>query len=416
MIDGLLGSNISYTLSKWIHEQIQDEPYQIFDTSDIEPILTDPNISALNVTIPYKEKVLTYLDYLDSPSSKLRAVNTIIRKDGKLHGYNTDYYGFMATLEYHRISLTDKRVVILGNGASSRMVELVAKESGAKEILFLVRNKKNEQDRNQKEFKKVKDFDILVNTTPVGNIHNEEIPFDLELSKYESLQAVIDLTYAPLYSKLLLSAKSLKIKAINGLYLLVAQAMKSQMLVNPEKDLYNVFQQVRYDLLMKQQNIILIGMPYSGKTTIGKTLAEMMDKPFLDSDQYIADKENMSIAKIFHTAGEKEFRKIEKDAINLIAQNKGNIISVGGGAILDPENRYHLSKNGFVIYLKREPEKIEFEEKTRPLTYDLDTFVQLEERRKPIYSAMCDIIVENDANYERVAKKIKEIYHEVLSH
>src|SRR5690554_3155798 len=154
MIDGLLGNNISYTLSKCIHEQIQDEPYEIFDTADIEPILTNPNITALNVTIPYKEKVLTYLDYLDSPSTKLRAVNTLIRKDGKLYGYNTDYYGLMATLEYHRISFTDKRIVILGNGASSRMVELVAKENGAKEVLFLVRNQKNEEEKTSKEFKK----------------------------------------------------------------------------------------------------------------------------------------------------------------------------------------------------------------------------------------------------------------------
>lgn len=415
-MNGLLGKNISYTLSKWIHEQMQDTPYHIFDTEDYDAILEDSSITALNVTIPYKEKVLTYLDYLDSPSTKLRAVNTIIRKQGKLYGYNTDYYGFVATLAYYQTDLKDKRVLILGNGASSRMVELVATEHGAKEIMFLVRNKKQEKEFTLKEFKKVKDFDILINATPVGNIYNEEIPFGLDVSKYPSLETVIDLNYAPLYSKLLLAARSLKLKYYNGLFLLIAQAIKSRALLTPDADFSNVFNQIRYNLLQKVQNIVLIGMPYSGKSTIGSMLAKLLDKPFLDSDVFIAEQQQQSIAEIFDGIGEKGFRKIEKEAIELLSKNKGVILSVGGGAVLDEENRYHLSKNGFVVYLKRDHDMIEFEGHSRPLTHNLESFVKLEERRTPVYTAMCDIIVGNDASLERVAQKIKEYYNEILSH
>lgn len=404
---GLIGENLSHSYSKLIHNKLGNYEYKLCSIcpDELESFVKSKNFEGLNVTMPYKKTVMKYCDELDSIAQKTGSVNTLAFKDGVLKGYNTDYFGLDYALKRSKVSLKNKKVIILGNGGVSATVQVLAHDLGAKEVLVCSSrssfNYKNIYDRS--------DAEIIINATPVGMYpHSEEKLIDL--TKFKNLSGFADLIYNPFYTRLMLDAKKMGVSVCGGFAMLVAQAKASSEIFMNAKLEDSLIEKVINEIYFKKANIVLIGMPGSGKTTIAKILAEKIEKKFIDSDFEIEKLCGFSIPEIFKIKGENEFRKTENEILKKICQETGIVFSTGGGAVL-AENAYEILKQNAEIYwIKRDLSLLEIS--GRPLSKNSNEIEKIYEKRKPIYEKFCDKIIQNSSTAENAAQNILEDFYE----
>ena len=412
---GLIGEKLGHSFSKEIHEKIADYKYELKEIAkgDLEDFILSKSYNAINVTIPYKEMVIPYMDYIDEKALEIKAVNTIINKNGKLYAYNTDYYGLKALIVSNNIDCYDKNVLILGTGGTSKTAKSVLNDLKVKNILFVSRSNKDNNPNiiTYEEAKEIKDVNIIVNTSPNGMYPKDEEPL-IDISVYKNLEAVVDVVYNPLKTRLVRNALSLGVKAVGGLYMLVAQAVYA---VNKflDRDLeeaqtLNIIDKVYNDILSKKQNIVLIGMPGCGKTTIGKMLIDALDKEFIDSDGEIEKVINCQIKDFLTESNEDDFRDIESNVINNISLLNNKIISTGGGVVKRESNIKSLRANGVIIFIDRDINNIKTDD-SRPLSSNVEKLKKLYIDRYPLYKKASDYIVSNNDSIDECLKEIAGI-------
>ncbi len=411
---GLLGEKLGHSFSKEIHESINDYKYNLIekDKQDFESFMREKNFKAINVTIPYKEMVIPYLSYIDPKAKEIGAVNTIVNVNGQLYGYNTDYLGLKQLIENNNINIQNQKVLILGTGGTSKTAFVLLKDLGAKEIIKVSRTKKDKTITYDEAINYHKDTNVIINTTPCGMYPNDDLVIDL--NEFNNLSAVVDVIYNPLRTRLIREANKLNIKTVNGLYMLVAQAVfASYKFINQEVNetkINEVYQIIKNTKL----NIALIGMPSSGKTTISQLLGQLLNKEVIDTDQLIEEKINQPIKTFLTKENENHFRDIESEVIKDIANYNNKIISCGGGVIKRTNNIEDLKKNSIVIFIDRSIELLEATS-SRPLSNNKNDLQKLYEERYPIYIASCDYQIKNNDDLQSVVSKIIEVYNENIS-
>lgn len=406
----LIGEKLGHSFSKEIHESVFGYDYNLLPLSkdDLPEFFKKRDFKGINVTIPYKQTVIKYLDEIDESAEKIGAVNTVVNKNGKLIGYNTDFLGMRAALLSHGVDVLGKTVLILGTGGTSLTAMAVCEDLGASECLRVSRSEKDGAISYERAKSDYFSADIIINTTPVGMFPNcDECPIDL--SDFPFIEAVFDAIYNPLCTKLVVSAKERFINAFGGLYMLVAQAVFAGELFLGEKASEDAISKEYTRILKNKQNIVLVGMPSCGKTTIGKMLAKSFSREFIDIDCEIQKSENQKISDIFAEFGEAHFRDIESREIKKMSSLQGKIISTGGGAVLREENVALLKQNGFLVYIDR-PLKLLTPTSDRPLSSDFESLKKRYNERKPIYEAVADAFVLNDGDINDVTQHIREMF------
>ena len=397
---GLLGQKLTHSYSPQIHSSLGDYPYSLFEVEpqNLEEFLLTGNFTGINVTIPYKKSVIPYCSELSPTAKKLGAVNTLVRKEcGKLVGHNTDYFGFQSMLHKSGLTVLGKKVLVLGSGGASATVTAVLSEAGAN-VVVISRSGIN----NYTNLHLHKDAYIIVNTTPVGMYPNTRIsPIDLTL--FPNLDGVLDVIYNPAKTQLLLDAEERNLITMNGLWMLVAQAKESAEWFLGKKIPDSVISSI-YDSLSKQmQNLILIGMPGSGKSTIGMLLAEKLGHQFVDLDAEIEQKAGMPIPEIFKSFGENAFRTLESSVIAEFGKHSSLIISTGGGCVTRSENYPNLHQNGTIYWIQRDLELLPTD--GRPLS-QRNSLEEMYRIRKPMYEAFADHIIDNGTSPEEAVRQI----------
>lgn len=406
---GLIGEKLGHSYSKEIHNLIADYGYELREVKreELGAFMTERAFSGINVTIPYKKSVMDYLDVISDDAKKIGAVNTVVNRDGKLYGYNTDFYGLKALLIHNGVSVRNKKVLILGSGGTSDTAYNVVTGLNAKEAIKVSRTKKDGFVTYDEAARLHSDADVIINATPVGMYPDDDgVPVNIGL--FPSLSAVIDAIYHPLRTNLVSDAEKRGIKACGGLYMLVAQAVYAAALFENKKPDENLIDDVYWKILNDKRNIVLIGMPSSGKTTIGKALAARIGKRFADTDELIVGTTGKSIPEIFEKEGEKVFREIEKKVICDIAVNDGTVIATGGGVILDEKNVLALKRNGVIVYLDRKIDNL-IATDSRPLSSNVDDLKKLYAKRKPLYEKYAEITIDDNDDVATVVRRAEEV-------
>ena len=348
---GLLGNKLSHSYSPQIHGYLASYSYDLFERNkeELESFLRTGNFDGLNVTIPYKKAVLPYCDELSERALQLGAVNTIVRRlDGTLIGHNSDYFGFLSMVENCGLQMFHKKVLVLGSGGASATVAAVLQDLQAN-VIIISRSGEN----NYNNLHKHMDAAVIVNTTPVGMYpNNGASPIDLDY--FPDLECVLDVIYNPARTQLLMDAAAKGIKTENGLLMLVAQAKESAEWFTGSKISNEKIIEIHNQLSKQMENIILIGMPGCGKTTIGQMLAKYLDHKFVDSDDEIVRVTGMSIPEIFEKYGESGFRKFEGMILQKLCKESGLVIATGGGCVTQNSNYDILHQNGRIIWIKRD--------------------------------------------------------------
>ncbi len=410
---GLIGEKLGHSFSKEIHGLLCDYTYELCEIApeNLDAFMTEKSFCAINVTIPYKEKVIPYLESVDDAARGIGAVNTVVNRGGKLYGYNTDFYGMKSLIEKNEIDVSGKKVLILGSGGTSKTATAVCRSLGAEKIIRVSRTATDGSVSYEEAYEKHSDAQIIINTTPVGMYPNSDgCPIDI--SKFESLCGVLDAVYNPLRTKLVRQAQKRGIKSAGGLYMLVAQALRACEIFTDTTLPGGTLDKVYSQILSGKENIILCGMPGAGKTTIGKLLAEKLTREFTDTDDLIRERCGCEIPEIFREHGEEYFRDVETQVIVELSKENGKVIALGGGAVLREENADALRQNGRIIFLDAELATL-LETSDRPLSNTREKLEALYNTRYGIYCERCDIRVEinRDAkeNTERVLSGFKNI-------
>lgn len=393
---GLIGEHLTHSYSCEIHAQIADYEYELHELapSELGGFLTKREFNAINVTIPYKQDVIPYLDGISDTAKRIGAVNTIVNRGGKLYGDNTDFAGMLALAKHIGVDMKGKKVLILGTGGASKTGHALAEYMGAESVYYVSRSGKNGSITYEQAVSEHSDAQVIINATPVG-MFPKQGGRPIDISVFPKLEGVLDAIYNPLRTNLILDAQERGIPAEGGLYMLSAQAVHAaavfQDIPLDESLVDKAFKSVKND----KQNIVLIGMPSSGKTTVGRILAEKCGKELADTDEYIVKKIGMPIADFFAKHGEAEFRKIEKETVAGLASTGGKIIATGGGAVLDAENVRALKQNGVLVFLDRRPENL-IATDDRPLSSRRSALEKLYAERYDIYCAAAEVHI--DAN------------------
>ena len=405
---GLIGKTLGHSYSEEIHKRIADYKYELLELpeSELSDFFKKRDFCGINVTIPYKQSVIPFLDDISEVARKIGAVNTVINKNGKLIGDNTDFYGMLSLIKHSGITLTNKKVLILGTGGTSKTAFAVCMHLGAKEAVFVSRRQQEGSITFEDAKKKHLDAQIIINTTPLG-MFPETDGLPIQISDFNALSGVIDAVYNPLRTNLVLDAQEKGILAEGGLYMLSAQAVFASSLFlgkNPNESLIDsAYKSVKAE----KENIILTGMPSAGKTTLGEMLGSDLKKDFFDSDIEITKKIGMSIPQFFEKYGEAKFREIEKEVISELSKKSGVVIATGGGAVLNSQNVRSLKRNGKIIFLNR-PFNLLTPTQDRPLSTERDALKKLYNERFSIYKNSCDIEILADKTPEQVLYEIKK--------
>ena len=413
---GLIGEKLGHSFSKEIHALIGSYDYELKEIAsiDLPAFMQQKEFKGINVTIPYKQDVIPFLNSIDKAAEEIGAVNTVVNRDGKLSGYNTDFIGLKRLILSQGLKLDGKKVLILGTGGTSRTARAVAKALNAKTILTVSRSAKTSDDKADSISQSVisyqdaaalhNDCDIIINTTPCGMFPKiDDSPIDL--SPFTKLSGVIDVIYNPLRSRLVLQAQEKKIIAAGGLYMLVQQAIAASEYFFDTTYSDDEADRIYKTILNKKQNIVLVGMPGSGKTTVGKKFAKKLNRRFYDTDVVITEKEGTTPAEIIRTKGEQAFRDIESAVCRELASEQGVIIATGGGAVLRKENVFNLKKNGLLFFIDRPIEAIKPTD-DRPLSSSEDKLRQVYEYRYPIYTRETDYHIVSDNILEHTIEKV----------
>ena len=401
---GLIAERLGHSYSKIIHELLGRYKYELMPMpeDEVKKLLSEHKFDGLNVTIPYKSFVIPFLDWVSPDAKRIGAVNTIVNRGGKLCGYNTDYTGFQTTLLRAKFDISGKNVLVLGSGGTSKTVRTVCTDMGAKRVLVASRTPKGDEI-SYGQSKEIS-VDYIINTTPCG-MFPDTGKAAVDISDYKGVSGVVDVIFNPLNTKLLLDCRDAGIPCANGLYMLVSQAMASAKLFTgksvPRRETERIYKELRDTT----ENTVLIGMPFSGKTTVGKLLSEQMGKDFIDTDEEL-EKEIGSIPEYIKEHGEKPFRDRESEIIKKItATTRGAVIATGGGAVLREENVRALRENGRLYYLDRSVNLMKPDE-TRPLSSSKKALRRRYNERKEIYAKACDKRIINNAEPEKAVNKI----------
>lgn len=403
---GLIGEKLGHSYSKLIHEKFGFYTYELKEIprDELDAFMRAKDFKGINVTIPYKQDVIKYLDYVDDKASTIGAVNTVVNKDGKLYGYNTDYFGLKTLLDCNEFDLKNKKVLILGTGGTSKTAYAVCEDSGASFLCKVSRSAKDGALSYEDVYEKHSDASYIVNTTPAGMYPNlDGMPVDLR--RFTNLEGVADVIYNPLRTRLIEEAEELEIKNCSGLRMLVYQAVAACEFFIGKKPDDNVSESIITELVNENENIVLTGMPGSGKSTIGKELSASLKKEFIDTDALIVEREKREISDIFATDGEAYFRNVEKEVIKEVSLRKNVIISTGGGCILNPENIKNLKANGRIFFLDRKPEDL-VPTDDRPLANEKSKIMKLYEERLPIYQRTADYIINGEVGISKTVQDI----------
>lgn len=402
----LIGEKLGHSFSKVIHESFEDYEYEIKELSagEFDKFMREKAFCGINITIPYKQTVMDYLDFIDADAKTVGAVNTVINNGGILYGYNTDFAALKMLIKKQGFDYTGKKVLILGSGGTAKTAYAVAKVMGAGEIVTVSRS-------GSINYKNVyclhRDAAFIINTTPCGMYPDNET-LSIDVSQFHCLEGVTDVVYNPIKTPLCIQCESLGIKAEGGLYMLVAQAVMAYGLFTAKQpdvdcEVQRIYRKIKAD----KMNIVLIGMPGSGKTTVGRILSKKTGRCFVDTDEIImADYGN--IAEIIKAEGEEYFRKIEAEVIKKVSKGNGLVIATGGGCVVKKENIDFLKQNSVLVFLNRPIETIT-PTADRPFS---STFTELKKRfeeRYTIYSACCDFEIKVDGTAENTAEKILEM-------
>ncbi len=384
---GLIGEHLGHSFSKEIHEKLAGYTYDLLELTpdELGPFLQKKDFLALNVTIPYKQAVMPYLDEISSQAKQIGAVNTIVRKGEKLYGYNTDFSGLKALILRAGIDLNGKKVLILGSGGTSHTARAVAESMGAKNILVVSRSGALSYEEAHRFHC---DAQVIINTTPCGMYPNiDQIP-PIDLEGFDRLEGVVDVVYNPLCTKLVSTALKMGIPAVGGLYMLVSQAAFAVEYFLDQPVLPDSVEQVYRELYLSKSNIVLIGMPGCGKSTVGKQLARYLGRAFVDTDQLIQQRSGQTPNQIIREQGEQAFRDLESRVIlEEVAPLSGCVVATGGGAVLRDENVEGLKMNGITVFLDR-PLDLLAVTADRPLSSDR---ALLEQRYRERYSRYCEV-------------------------
>ncbi len=409
---GCIGEHLGHSFSKEIHNALADYDYILKELSkeELPAFMKEKNFKAINVTIPYKQDVIPFLDYISEEAKAINAVNTIVNNDGKLYGYNTDFSGLRSLIERQGVSLENKKVAILGSGGTSNTAFAVANSLGASSVLKVSRTAKEGYITYDELYENYSDVQVVINTTPCGMFPKIGVSA-VDLDALPMVEAVFDAVYNPLLSKLILDAKNKEITCSGGLYMLASQAAYAvEKFIGAPVDT-DAVEKIFTDLYKTKMNIVLIGMPSSGKTTVGKYLSEKLSKSFVDTDDLIVETENKSIPDIFKEQGEAEFRNIEKKVIYDISKENAKVIATGGGAILFKENIQNLKGNGRVYFINRPLEQL-ITTKDRPLSNSSEALEQRYKERYSIYIDSADVVIDGSGTVDEVAKRIEADFYE----
>ena len=404
---GLIGYPLSHSWSGEIHAFLTGIDYQLCELlpEELDNFFAEKDFKGINVTIPYKETVIPYLDELDESAKAVGAVNCITNRNGKLKGYNTDYSGFIYLINNNGINVSGRKVAILGSGGGSKAVKAALLSLNAEQIR-VSRTGKDECITYEELYHRHSEFSVIVNTTPVGLYPNtEEVPVDLY--RFENIEAVIDIIANPLRSRLVLDARNRGIKYASGLEMLVAQAFAADQLFLDRKLDPEIIEKCIRHLMFEKRNIVLIGMPSAGKTTVGRMTAKAAEKTFVDLDEEIEKEIGMPINSYFALYGEEEFRRLESEMVKRYQNQFDLILAPGGGIIKNAENMYRLAHNGIIIRIDRRLELLQATS-TRPLSSSVEALKQLYEERTPLYEYYSDRTCSNNGDIsETVAEIIK---------
>lgn len=400
MMYGLIGERLGHSFSREIHGRLSSDPYELRELTpaQLPGFLRDREFRGVNVTIPYKQAVMQYLDVLDESAVRSGAVNTIVNKDGRLYGYNTDYDGFVMLSRYAGVEFRDADVVILGAGGAAKAVAAAAFSMGAASVRNAVRTPREAGQLQVQDIAAYRACDIIVNATPVGMYPNWQDKL-LDLGEFPNLRGVLDCIYNPLRTALVLDARARGIPAEGGLYMLVGQAVRARERFTGEIFPDSVPEKEFQRLLRLKRNIVLCGMPSCGKSTIGAALAGRTGRRFVDTDEIVALQAGMEIPEIFAREGEAGFRKRETAAIESVAPEQGLVVATGGGAVLSDLNVRLLRHNGLLCFLDRAPELL-VPTDDRPLSRSRDELMALYSKRLPFYARAADIRVSNSGSPE----------------
>ena len=405
---GLIGEKLGHSFSKIIHGMLSDYSYELCEVAkeDLDGFLVAREFNAINVTIPYKEAVIPHLYYIDEAAKDIGAVNTVVNRGGKLYGYNTDFYGLSELISHVGVTLSGRKVAILGTGGTSKTAVAVAKSLNAREILCVSRSPRDGSIGYGELAKEHTDLDVIINTTPAGmypRCYDEPI----DISVFPTLSAVVDVVYNPLKTPLVRSALSRGIAAEGGLYMLVAQGVRASEIFLGTKYPEGTVERVYKQLKAQRENIVLIGMPASGKSTVGAILADLLGRELIDTDELVERGQGVKISEIFSTRGEAYFRDLESEAVKEASAVGGRIIATGGGAVLRGENIDALRANGKIYFIDRPLSELVPTE-SRPLSSDRASIEKRYNERYGIYSSACDVRIAVAGDARSVAADIME--------
>ena len=406
---GLIGEKLKHSYSKEIHEMLGKYEYEICEVpkENLARFIMNKEFKGLNVTIPYKEAVIPYLDYIDPIAKRVGAVNTIVNEDGILKGYNTDVLGFRSMLVNANVSVLGKGIFILGTGGTSKTAYDVCKSLGADNIYFVTRGDSRggrlityeEAVTTHRMY-----CDILINTTPCGMFPNSE-DMAIDPGALPNLKCTIDVIYNPLRTKLMSKSKKIGINTVGGLYMLVSQAIASAEIFTGEKFKVGTNKRVYNNVYFKISNVVLTGMPGAGKTSIGKILAEKLDKEFYDVDAEIEKITGITPSQYITQKGEKEFRKIEATTIAELSKKTNAVIATGGGSVIYAENIDRLKRNGRIYFIDRSLNKL-VPTGDRPLSNTIEQLKMRYNERIEKYRTSADAIIPGDGSVIETANRI----------
>lgn len=401
---GLLGEKLGHSYSPQIHSMLADYEYKLFEKApeELEDFLKSGEFDGLNVTIPYKKSVMPYCAELSPTAAQIGSVNTIVRRsDGSLYGDNTDAFGFENLIVHNGIEVKGKKALVLGTGGASVTAQAVLKNLGASEVVVISRKGED----NYENIAKHADAGIIANTTPVGMYPNNG-KAAVDLTQFPKLSGVLDVVYNPARTALLLQAEKLCIPCAGGLYMLVSQAKRSCELFTGKSIPDSEIDRIERVLSHQMQNIVIIGMPGSGKTAVSTMLAERLGRKIFDTDTIVSEKAGVTIPEIFAAQGEAGFRKLETEATAEVGKLSGNIISTGGGVVTVADNYELLHQNGVIVWIERDTNKLARDGRPISLSSDLN---ELYAARLPLYERFADIKADNNGDINDTVNAIMEI-------
>lgn len=408
---GLIGAKLGHSFSPEIHRTLGGYDYALAELSpgELPAFFKARSFDGINVTIPYKEAVIPYLDELDDMAQGIGAVNTVLNRDGRLYGYNTDFFGMKALLSRTGVDPAGKKVLIAGSGGTSRTAAVVARALGAAEVYRVSRSGRDGLLTYEEAKRVHRDADIWINATPCGMFpHAGTSPVDP--ADYPALSGVIDAVYNPLRTRLVLEAQKRGIPAAGGLCMLIFQAVGAAALFTGNFPPAERVERAERELVAQKRNLVLVGMPGCGKTTLGKLVAEKLGMDFFDGDEVLRKETGLSPADFIRTRGEETFRDAEEIALRKLSEKNHAVIATGGGAVLREENVLNLKGNGKVIFLDRPASALPVTP-DRPLSCDRERLAALYEARLPLYRAAAEATVpcveDMEANVNRIIEEFQ---------